>query len=216
MKMTTQITTNTLSSNLKRSRATWMAVAAVLLLTSFVGAAAAQSTESTDRDNPVRLTSSEILVPMNPSRDVYYTFMAGPGEVTMTLNVLRVHPNDTTSTGIELFDSNAKPIPFKDGKVDFPLSVYGGIGGLNEQAVNRVDFKRQQLVLMRIKLRYHRGSVRLRLSGAVDLGQLTPPSQPQSSPVFVIPARGVMHVEMNDGTAQQISLSEVRRITVKP
>jgi len=193
-----------------------MAVAALLLLTAFVGSAAAQSTESTDRDNPVRLTSSEISVPMNPGRDIYYTFMAGPGEVTMTLNVLRVHPNDTTATGIELFDSNAKPIPFKDGRNDFPLSVYGGMGGLNEQAINRVDFKRQQPVLMRIKLRYHRGSVRLRLTGAVDLGQPTSSvSAPQQETLFVLPARGAMQVEMYDGTVQQISLSEVRRVTVR-
>jgi hypothetical protein len=214
--MTTLITTNILSRNTRRFRTMWMAVAAPLLLTAFVGSAAAQSAESTDRDNPIRLTSSEISVPMNPDRDIYYTFMAGPGEVTMTLNVLRVHPNDTTSTGIELFDSNAKPIPFKDGRIDFPLSVYGGFGGLNEQAINRVDFKRPQLVLMRIKLRYHRGTVRLRLNGAVELGQATAPaSSPQQETLFVLPARGAMQVEMNDGTVQRISLSEVRRVTVR-
>jgi len=57
---------------------------AALLLTTLAGIAAAQST---DRDRPTRLASNEIKGGnVDDTVEYYYTFAAGPGEITVTLD----------------------------------------------------------------------------------------------------------------------------------
>ncbi|HVF87563.1 MAG TPA: hypothetical protein VM866_08225, partial [Pyrinomonadaceae bacterium] len=57
---------------------------AALLLTTIAGTAAAQST---DRDRPTRLASNEIKgSAVDDTVEYYYTFAAGPGEITVTLD----------------------------------------------------------------------------------------------------------------------------------
>ena len=212
MTITSRMTTNILSRNITRSRTTWMAIAALVLLTSFVGSATAQS-ESRDRDNPVRITSSEISFRVAPERELYYSFTAGPGEVTMTFDVLKQQRAVFANARITLFDRDAKVIRFKDNKDGLDLNSYL----TDERVINRIHLDQRQQVTVRIRTTgTDPGRFRLRLTGAVELNQQASSySPPEQETLFVLPARGAMHVEMKDGTVQQISLSEVRRVTVR-
>jgi len=210
--MRTQMTTNMTSKTFSGSFAMWMAVA-TLLLTSFAGSAAAQS-ESKDRDNPIRITSGEISMRVAPERELYYAFTAEAGEVTLTFDVLKEQTPSFANARITLFDKDAKVILFIDNQDKLDLRSFL----VNERIINRVRFNSRQQVIMRITTGgTDPGKFRLRLTGAVDLGQSTSHASalPQET-MFLLPARGAMHVEMNDGTVQQINLSDVRRVTVRP
>ena len=190
-----------------------MAIAALLLLTSFVGSATAQS-ESRDRDNPVRITSDESSIRVAPERELYYSFTAGPGEVTMTFDVLKQQRAAFANARITLFDRDAKVIRFKDNKDGLDLNSYL----TDERVINRIRLDQRQQVIVRIRTTgTDPGSFRLRLSGAVEFGDHgSQPGKSEHETLFVLPARGAMEVEMNDGSVQEISLSEVRRVTVRP
>jgi hypothetical protein len=207
------MTTNMTRKNFSGSFAMWMAVAALLLLTSFVGSAAAQS-ESSDRDNPIRITAGEISMRVAPERELYYAFTAGPGEVTLTFDVLKQQKPSFANARLILFNTDAKVIRFLDNSEHLDLRSWL----TDERVIRRVRFDRRQQVIMRITTTgTDPGKFRLRLTGAVDLGQATSHASalPQET-MFLLPARGAMHVEMNDGTVQQINLSDVRRVTVRP
>jgi len=207
------MTTNLTSKTFNGSFAMWMATATLLLLTSFAGSAAAQS-ESKDRDNPIRITSGEISMRVAPERELYYAFTAEAGEVTLTFDVLKEQTPSFANARITLFDRDAKVISFIDNQDKLDLRSFL----TNERTINRIRFNSRQQVIMRITTAGpDPGKFRLRLTGAVDLGQPTShaSSVPQET-MFLLPARGAMHVEMNDGTVQQINLSDVRRVTVKP
>lgn len=160
-----------------------------------------------DRDNPTQLTSKELIGRGGEeNREVYYTFMAGPGDVTLTMNVVAAGSTVT----IELFDSKSKPIRFKDHpNYDFGV----GSSGKNEQGMVTLHLTKRQRVLMRITQSYPNStkSYRIRFAGAIEVGDAgkSPVSGSTSD------AR-VMHVIMKDGSTQDIDLDRVDRITFTP
>jgi hypothetical protein len=69
--------------------------------------------QSTDRDNPTKLTSPEIagfVDAQNAKIQYYYSFTAGPGEVVITLDVKAVGKGNSVSFEYEIFDQDAKKI----------------------------------------------------------------------------------------------------------
>src|SRR4051794_18198772 len=85
-------------------------VAAIAAIAFAAGPTPAQSRESTDRDYPVRLSSTEITAPVSPDRELYYTFVAGPGDLAFTLNVIKDTGGYAPQVSIELFDADANVI----------------------------------------------------------------------------------------------------------
>ena len=135
-------------------------VSLLLMLIASVGSANAQSK---DRDNPTRLTSNEIsgsIDSTNVGDNYHYTFVAGPGEVTIILSVEAGQGVNAQDVIFNLFDPDAREI--STGSVM-------ASGGRTEQVVKRINITRRQPVLLRIILRnsYGAGRYRLRLSGAV-------------------------------------------------
>jgi len=184
-----------------RAHAFGLLVAALLILAIAVESAAAQSRESRDIDHPVRLTSTEITRPIAENREIFYTFTAGPGELTMTLDLMQ---EDTGATvEVTIYDMNSKQI----------ASFYGWALEKNTRRVERVNFPRRQQALMKISVTHstdhYKGDFRLRFAGALD--QARSETAPSARPV---PGSGVLRILMKDGSAQEIEMRQVQQIIV--
>jgi len=196
----------------------------VYILAIFVFANIANA-QSKVRDNPTKLTSNEIsgLVDSESRGNFYYySFMVNPGEVSLTLTVEPGRKsNDSdfiafTDVSFSLFDRNAQQLAGK------------GVSTANEQgskqAVARVEITRRQLVVLSIHIsegRYESsvgGRYRLRIEGAVDLGQngSAPISTDGTSSSGCLPKQGTMIIKMKDGSKTIVDLSETETITVVP
>ena len=209
---------NTIVINLSRI------ICLVIALIAVVGCSAldviGQTNESSDRDRPVRITSGEISVRATSRRTVYYSFTAGPGEVTFTVDGTKQKRSGFVNANITLFDGAAKIFRFKNGGEELQLRSFT----VDERVIDTVRFDRQQTVVMRLEILgddpADPGRIRVRLSGAVAGDQTsTPASYPVSNPPnfnMVMPARGILRIDMADGTTQDIDLSLVRQISIRP
>jgi hypothetical protein len=132
------------------------------------GAVPAQSRESTDRDSPVRLSSTELAAPVAPYREIYYSFVAEPGELVFTLNVMKDPGGGgyAPEVTIELFDDDANTISFAEG---FSSKYVYGLGTNNAQGIFRATIDRRQRVLMRLSTKdvSEGARFRLRLAGPI-------------------------------------------------
>ncbi len=208
----------------------WLKVAGVLLMTiALVGSANAQSK---DRENPTRLTSTVIsgVIGDNLGDSYYYTFVAGPGEVTLTLtlegNKSRI--SSINFMDFELFNENRRKL----------ISRHVIAARSNAQAVERINFSRRQRVLLLIRISdSNSGSAKywLRLSGPVDVSQdmpserdtvggigeetgirVSPSKRVPEAKESCLPKQGTLIVKMKDGSKKIIDLSEAETITVVP
>lgn len=192
-----------------------LALSFLFLAITSVGSASAQSK---DRDNPTPLTSNEIsgLIDRDNRGDNYhYTFVAGPGEVTITLSVEAGRESYYNYVEFDLFDEDAKRIT--NGFVQ-------ASSGKTEQTVKHINFTRRQSVLLRISItdnHYRDGKYRLRLGGAVNIGRggFDPVPRPQrdntDNPECLL-KKGILRVKMKDGSVRRIDLSEAEEITIEP
>lgn len=137
------------------------AVGALLTLTTFISPVTAQST---DRDNPTQLISNEVMGQVAPDNqgENFYTFIAGPGEVVVTLDVQP--KNDVVVVDVDLFNTDAKEI----------LSFRGSTSSKSERVVKRVQISSRHPVIMRVtsvnSANNSSGTYRVRIEGAVQLG----------------------------------------------
>ena len=94
---------------------------------------------STDRDKPTLLTSNGINDDLNASDT--YKFTAGPGKLTVTIEVKASGTN--AGAMLDLFDAKSRPI----------LSdvLAQGVDGGNERIVNSVQLSGKRDIVMRIK-----------------------------------------------------------------
>src|SRR5580765_8562661 len=140
---------------MKRSMSLTLALSLFILVASS-GYAAAQSK---DRDHPTRITSNDIDGELDNSGDEYfYSFTAGPGELTLTVDV-------KSSTGqallnFELLDRNAAQAilccEFAQADGD----------GQSARVVKSVRLGKRQTVVLHVTVgQAGRGTYRVRLSG---------------------------------------------------
>jgi hypothetical protein len=178
----------------------------------FTGAILAQST---DRDHPTPLKSNELRGELDGSdTEYFYSFVAGPGELTLTFEVTASATN--AGATIDLFDKNA-------GAVLSGLMAQGVDRG-SERVVKSVRLGARQTLTMRLKAMSYgsssgnaKGTFLLRLSGAgVAKSERSGSTDSQADERLGLPASGILRLEMSDGTTQEINLSRVRRVTVKP
>ncbi len=172
----------------------------------FIMALAAVATgQSTDRDNPTKLTSQEISGYVdgdNSGKLYYYSFVAGPGEVVITLDVKAVGYH--TSTGFDIFDQNAQMITNER---------VSAIKGGEERRVNRFVLSRKSSLIIRLTPggtygKHESGAFRLRLSGAVDVSGASQPT--------CLPKQGTLRIKMKDGSVKEIDLKQADEITIQP
>ena len=183
------------------------ALGALCLLLVCVGSAAAQSA---DRDNPTRLAATEISGGAVASNTEYfYSFTAGPGELTITPEVTS---NDfSCAFSIDVFD------------VRNNLVVNSAIIATHRNSevgqTRSVRLPRRQALIMRLKFDGNAGRYRVRLGGPLDLSSTYASSDvryPADAPAKRSSGRGTLRVEMDNGSIQEFDLDRVRQVTVRP
>jgi hypothetical protein len=122
------------------------------------GSAAAQSK---DRDHPTRVTSNEINGELdNSGNEYFYSFTAGPGELTLTVDVKS--STDQALLNFELLDSHAAAAiiccEFAQADGD----------GQSARVMKSIKLGKRQTVVLHVTVgKAGRGTYRVRLSGAV-------------------------------------------------
>lgn len=192
--------------------------------------------QSKDRDNPTRLSSNVIsgLVDSESRGNYYfYSFIANPGEVSITLTVepgRKANDSDLIAfTGISfsLYDRNAAELAGKE------VSTANTTGA--KQAVARVEITRRQLLVLGIHIPDKSpwnsvgGRYRIRIDGAVDLNQsgngagATATTDNVDAAVSApkrlgecLPKQGTLIIKMKDGSKKIIDLSDAETVTVVP
>ena len=195
---------------------------AIFALTLTFGAGSVFAQRS-DRDNPIPLSTGEISGSLNDHKlETFYSFTAGPGEVTITLDVQA----QRDSQGEISFDVLAR-----NGSTSLACCYYaqGNGGGTGQETATFKLDKRQTVLLHTTNGPIGGGTFRFRISGASSFSGSTAGGNEgrgdndgddngrgnRGEPVSV-PSRGILHIRMKNGTVQDIDLGRVRDITVRP
>jgi hypothetical protein len=137
-----------------------LALSTLLLLVAVAGSTSAQST---NRDHPTPFRSDEIKGELNAEEiEYFYSFTAGPGELTITVDVKSA--DGTTGTAFELLDHEANKVLIccEGAQADST--------GQSGRDVSHIKLgKRQTVILHLTPFKYGRGTYRVRISGAVDV-----------------------------------------------
>lgn len=148
-------------------------VVALILIGTSVGMASAQE-RSTDRDSPTPLTANVITDELDGSDTAYfYKFTAGPGKLTVAIEVKASGTN--AGAMLDLFDADSRPL----------LSdvLAQGVDGGSERIVNSVQLSGKRELVMKIKgLKYGdtggTGTYKITLDGPVVVPQAAPAAAP--------------------------------------
>lgn len=183
------------------------AARALILLVCGAGSVAAQSA---DRDRPTRLTGSEVSGDAVASNTEYfYSFVAGPGVVTITPGVVS---NDfSTAFTVDLFDMRNNSL----GNATVIATNRNSEQGATR---NSVRLTRRQPVLMRLRFDGNASRYSVRLGGgALDMPvEAAPANRPVSHTPGRAADRGTLRIEMEDGSVHEFDLARVRQAMVRP
>ena len=137
-------------------------VASLLVLIAATSSALAQST---NRDHPTPFTSDEIKGELNGKEiEYFYSFTAGPGEVTLTVDVKS--SGGTTGTAFELLDADANKVLIccEGAQADST--------GTTGRDVKSIKLGKVQTVILHLTpFAYGTGTYRVRISGAAALAE---------------------------------------------
>lgn len=183
----------------------------------------ATSAQSSNRDYPTSLNSSEISGNMNDhDRETFYSFTAGPGEVTITVDVNATRDEQ----GLLTFDVLAR-----NGATSLACCyvAQGNGGGTGRDVATFKLAKRQTVILHTTNGPIGGGTFRIRLGGAISFGRTTGGTGgfgdlngddrdggTREEDAISVPASGILHIRMKNGTTQDINLKLVRNISVRP
>lgn len=190
----------------------FLPVISLLLMIIATSAAVAQSG---DRDHPTPLNSDELRgVLTGNGGESFYSFTAGPGELTITVEVKS--REGTLAMPFELLDTNAA-----DSLLCCEFAQADG-DGLTGRAVKSVTIKGRRTVILHLtENKYGAGTFFVRLSGAVAFAAKSGSAQGRigySGPGnrMGMPANGTLRIRMRDGSTKEIDLSLVQEISVQP
>jgi hypothetical protein len=207
----------------------------IFALTLSLGAASSFA-QSSDRDSPAALTSGNITGSLNDhDRESFYSFTAGPGAVSITVDVNARRDEQ----GVLNFDVLARNGATSIACCFFAQGEGGGTGG--EVAYFRLA-RRQTVILHTKNGPIGGGTFNIRVTGAGtsfaagsngdgygqgsgsdndndndgggrgDRGDRGDRGREQ----IEVPATGTLHIKMKNGTVQDINLSRVRNISIRP
>ena len=144
---------------------TLLLVASLLLLIAATSSAFAQST---NRDHPTPFTSDQIKGELNGKEiEYFYSFTAGPGEVTLTVDVKS--SGGTTGTAFELLDADANKVLIccEGAQADST--------GTTGRDIKSIKLSKDQTVILHLTpFTYGTGTYRVRISGAAALAEHGP------------------------------------------
>jgi hypothetical protein len=180
----------------------------------FLALAGMVSAQSSDRDRPTVLTSGEISGSLNNHNgESFYSFTAGPGELTITVDVTVNHRRDETQIGVLNFE-----LLGRDASTSILCCV-------------RLT-RRQTVILHTTNGPVGGGTFHVRLSGANSFSGSTTRGgydtnndtnndnnrerSNRDGEQITVPETGILHIRMKNGTTQDIDLNRVRNISVRP
>jgi hypothetical protein len=139
-----------------------LATATLFLLLASVGASAQdQPTPSTDRDNPTAVASKVIAGDgVDEKTEYFYTFNAGPGEITITLDVKAEKDTAVSSVDIALFDAKSRKLVSSFANPDH---------GSSKRAVETVKVRGTQPLLLEVTVSHGVDTFKIKLDGAVKI-----------------------------------------------
>lgn len=203
--------------------------------------------QSTDQANPTPLQSAELVIagPQKANQQYYYSFPAGPGEVTLSISLKA--KSSSTFAGIKVFDEELNTLAFHNMSAEKSPSM----------AKKTFEVGTKQTLLMSFTSDPSLGEFKIKFGGAVEFGSSSSLPAPISGPPvatdngqpstssgaengsneapsakvknksfvmsildaagqrFNIPANGKLRIEMKDGSIQEIDLTQVKKILVK-
>ena len=182
--------------------------------------------QSSSRDNPISIGSSEISGSFidhqeDNDKENFYSFTAGPGELTITFDVKRRRQGDMASIAFELLERNGSRAILC---CEVAQSSEDGTG---RQTVSVKIARRQTVILHLTNASVGGGTFNVRLSGAaVSIGSSVTGGGPgkvdgggreraEGGEQVNVPTRGTLHIRMKNGTAKDIDLSLIRSVTVR-
>ena len=183
--------------------------------------------QSSDRDNPTVLSSGEISGSLNNHNgESFYSFSAGPGELTITVDVTVNHRSDETQIGVLNFELLGRDASTSLLCCEFAQTGESGTG----RDVKSVRLTRRQTVILHTTNGpVGGGTFRVRLSGANSFsGSTVRDGYDNNNDNNVrdrgnrdgeqinVPESGILHIRMKNGTSQDIDLNRVRNISVRP
>ena len=217
----------------------------ILIIALILVGGVAASAQSTDQSNPTPITSNELTIagPKKSNQQFYYSFTAGPGEVSLQFSVKA--KTYSTFVGVKIFDAELNTLTYHNMSADSSQSM----------ALKKFDVGAKQTLVMSFTSDSNLGECKIKLGGAVELGGAESSSSsasdlnatnstPEVQPVdqgsgagastssgknkdlvfsildaagqrFNIPANGKLRLEMKDGSVQEIDLTQVKKILVK-
>jgi hypothetical protein len=139
-----------------------LATATLFLLLASVGASAQdQPVPSTDRDNPTAVASKVIAGDgVDEKTEYFYTFNAGPGEITITLDVKAEKDTAVSSVDIALFDAKSRKLVSSFANPDH---------GSSKRAVETVKVRGTQPLLLEVTVSHGVDTFKIKLDGAVKI-----------------------------------------------
>ncbi len=179
-------------------------LATLVIILAVGGGAFAQSK---DRNNPTKLTSNEITGFIEGTSDgktafYYYSFVAGSGEVAITLDVEPIQGGIFANYSI--FD--------EDGNKVLGGGIYTAPSLGDQKEVKRFAASRKTPLILRLELsgssRVDSGKFRMRLSGAVELNG--------AAVLTCLPKQGTLRLKLADGSVKEIDLKQLAEATVVP
>ena len=173
--------------------------------------------QATDLDNPTKLTVNAVAGRLARKGEAhYYSFVGGPGEVKLLL--------DGAATGIaaniygQLSDVDGRTLTNVEKGLDY---TYVTAEKDFRRAVARYEIKRRQILVVKV-WSDDPALYKIRLDGEVsfDQGGATGGNAPArgnlNNDPSCIPKSGILRLVMADDTVQEINLSRVKEISIKP
>jgi hypothetical protein len=192
----------------------FLPVISLLILITATSTAVAQSRE---RDHPTRLDSDELRGVLHGNGgESFYSFTAGPGELTITVEVKS--REGTLAMPFELLSANAADVLLCCEYAQADAT------GLTGRTVKSVRIKSRQTVILHLTENENNvsGTFFVRLSGAVAFAGTSGSAQGSrigySGPGnrMGMPANGTLRIRMRDGSTKEIDLSLVQEVSVQP
>ncbi|MGI8813529.1 MAG: hypothetical protein ACR2IH_13525 [Pyrinomonadaceae bacterium] len=190
------------------------------------------SAQSSDRDNPIPLNSAAITGNMNDrGKESFYSFTAGPGDVTITVDV-KAQRDEQGLLNFEVLARN--------GATSLACCYYaqGDGGGTGRDVATFNLTKRQTVILHTTNGPIGGGTFTIRLGGATSFSGGGLPNDGgygnsnnignaddrnrgnrggrDNGENLDLPATGTLHIRMKNGTTKDIDLSLIRSVTVRP
>lgn len=121
--------------------------------------------QSTDPSTPTPITSNDLTIngPKKNNEQHYYSFSAGPGEVTMTFHVKA--KSSSTFVGVKIFDPEMNTLAYHNMSADTSSPGF---------AKKTFDVGQQQILVMSFTSDHSLGSCKITFGGAVDFSGGTP------------------------------------------